>query len=1022
MNTRVVSRGHFRRALMQAVAAGLLLTSASLASAGRHVVTPLGPTLPSYSEHRMGLNTHDDVAWSELVAGHSHARVTQGGSAVALDLHALAGSPFRSYAEDINDARHVVGYTTTSGRESVRSAALWRWTGSTYQYIDVGAAPQTQVGGQTPGASVAYAISPANAAGNFYVAGYVRTTFSQPALWEVTPAGGVVSMTLLDISGFPNGYGLAHGVTSTGVVVGGAGVSSAYITAVTWSAPNAPAVRIPDVEVAPTTFASSIANRVRRYDMGNGTWVNAAVGHAFVQNSQDVEGFLYILGDTGTDTSFMLAGGTKAALMDVGQMVYPLHGRPTPDMRGLRPVGMSNRGLGTPNDPYAVQTTYGAFGVDLGVHAHVCDLNDALPAAADDLRYIQATNTNGSYAGWQDDGHAVRISRVPASSAVSVFVRDTPMRPGQAQRREFWATHPAASTVGRFIFSNSAGCQQPSGCNDGRYDLSTQGVANSDFYMADVQQQVGSLQVSSRVPLSTIGGLYPSARFAWMQASGTTGATTCTMTDVQAVQESVNPPGADFWGGFWCDFQPSVAGAETNIREALSHCGAGTDCNQTSNAVDLYSCTDDLCDNGVVKNPIQPNRCLINGLCKTRGDRDTVTLPIILSPSSDTICGNAAPQVTVANPCVTCNPGTTEASKTNWTNNTSAPCCDSNATPYLDVYDRTRHQQANANSCNANHFGIDKNHGFSRGAWWVDPRNLNGTAWNDWGAYTQGSYWSVNGQCNLGSSSTEPQDLPKLPGSVPSSQGTSYGHVRRIQGSFTPGIDMHDWYGTVMDDNGNSATTPKPRGRLISRNDHPTENRKVRMQMCIYVDCMRGGRGNVDIKDVRFRNTGRGHFYTSTSSSTANHPANAQTVNLGSLSNPGGSTGGSIIRRWMFDHTSGNQWTQATVNGATRYYWNPPYLAHDFSPAHDARGPCFETDDNGILDISINDYDCTQDNREEAWMYYYVRLVDTDLNAATCSDATYTLYYGNDRQSGAKISMLADHDSGWQMGCDTCCN
>src|SRR5699024_1719621 len=81
---------------------------------------------------------------------------------------------------------------------------------------------------------------------------------------------------------------------------------------------------------------------------------------------------------------------------------------------------------------------------------------------------------------------------------------------------------------------------------------------------------------------------------------------------------------------------------------------------------------------------------------------------------------------------------------------------------------------------------------------------------------------------------------------------------------FTPGIDEHDWYGaTFSGGTDTSAPNASIRARLISRDDAPGTNRKVRMKMCVYITSKHRGQGSVNIQNVYFRNAGRGEFYPS---------------------------------------------------------------------------------------------------------------------------------------------------------------
>ena len=75
------------------------------------------------------------------------------------------------------------------------------------------------------------------------------------------------------------------------------------------------------------------------------------------------------------------------------------------------------------------------------------------------------------------------------------------------------------------------------------------------------------------------------------------------------------------------------------------------------------------------------------------------------------------------------------------------------------------------------------------------------------------------------------------------------------------------------------------------------------------------------------------------------------------------------------------------------------------------------TDDSGLLDFVISDYDITGTASEEAWVYYAVSFVDTGMDDAMCHDIKYTLYYGNDRDSTGGFAK-----GGNGSGCESCCD
>ena len=1023
-----------RRAGLGSLFTGIfLLSAASNGHAAKYEVHELGPTLQSYSEHRMGLNAANDVAWSELHQGTFKARVTPGGilPVVNVDLHLAAGSPVRSYAEDLNDDKHVVGYTSTSARETFSSAALWLKVGANYIYINLGADTKTQISGAQAQTSAAYAISPKNNAGNYYVAGYARevaggtnATPSQPVVWEITPTGTVLSMTTLNLGGFAGGYGVAYGVTAEGKVAGAAAPTGGYLNAVIWDGLAQPASVIPTLGVSGTPaagdVASSVANRIRTIDLGGVQTVDVVVGHAFIMPTglapnappsarlqTDVEGFVFRVGDPQPDNSFSL-GGSKSGLMDVGVQVFGegMIG----ETAAPRPVGFSvGTGISFPNQGQATSqmATQGAQRAEIGPHALTCNVNDALPSAnLHSLRSIQATNTHGSFAGWRADGQAVRVTEVPAAGNLELQVRKTPGLLGQPARSQFWVRYTGPGDLKEVQLSHSAGCAAlASSCGDGRMDLSDGTGGATAIRLSGDASNAQKISARGSLDLIDAGHNYPSTKFGWMQA--VIGASAdCGLTPVVPVSEEINPAGADAWGGFWCDKNATV-GAETNIRENLDACSTGSCGSET--AVASYGCADRQCNDGVHHQSIHAGSCLIGTQCYLDKQINPLAGNTFTMVESFPLWNSGPFTRTVPNPCTRCLSAT---SNTSWTTLTNADtiCCDSSGKPKLDPYDIAGNERFGSD-VNRN---TDNNGGRNQDAYWLDERNRSGGSYDPWQSYYQGSLWSKNDDCNLHSSTTEPQVLDR------GHDSSSAGHVRRIRAHFTPGIDESDWYAVVFDDSPHDAVTPKPRGRLISHNNHPSDpTRKVRLQMCMYLSPMHGGRGDMDIRRVYYR-AGRGKFYATRDAATASYylPLTSMSQMVNWANN----------YEWLFDHeaTFNYQWNKATWpspppggNGSSTDYY---YHAHanragDNSPALKGRGPCFETDDNGVLDYSIYDYIGRANREDEVWAYYAISLVDTNVEEAMCDDIKYTLYYGNDRDS--------QRGFGWNSpgtGCTDCCD
>ena len=939
--------------------------------AGRWAAEELGETRPFYAEHRFGVNADGRAAWTALVGGAPRARGYTGSSSV--DLHALlpAGSSL-SYGQDTGSHSHVVGYSATSARESERRAVLWRWTGASWTgVLDLHAAAVAAAGAPQQ-QTAAYAVSDVTGGGEIHVAGFRRErvgsggTYSVPLVWATNAlTSSVVQVHELDLGGFQ--YGIAYGVTDDGVVVGGVGQASggaSYMVAAWWElSVDADNDGRPDLNLVPGMqvadgWSTSVANRVRRLTI-NGDVGSYAVGTAFDAGGV-LHAFVHRVGPGGwTDADgFVLPGGANALAFDVA--VGSIAGQ-----QGLQVVGGSNDAGGALPDAHQPNTAHRTFGaqlLDVGANAQVCDIMDGMPAAASTVALLNGAS-GGEVSGLErrvgwGDGRAWLLSRQPYQDAIQLIVRDTTTASiVQPAVQSFRVVAPGATTTGSLLWSHSAGCALASGCVDGTLDLADEPGA----VRVPLDGHAGGRAFSA-----PLGGTVPTT--GWVQASGTHAS--CTMTPVQRLQDvsrALNPPGTHWNGidlqGNWANCDGNAANvAETNLLAARDHCGS---CN--NGVDDALACTNDACVNGAAVNTVQPNRCVISGTCRNQGDRNTVQLPIMTGTVNDACPGSNPAPVTVGNPCVRCDHG---SDPRGWTTFTSQPCCEADGTPRLDVYDRTGYLQSAR--CAAGRLGVDLNHGRARNAWWIDARNLDSNNnWNDWNSYNQNGRWSDGTACNAVASS-----------GVNAIQNIGRDVVRRIDANFTPGIDTVDWYATVYDDAPNNAVTPKPRGRLISRSMHPTAGRPVRLQMCLFIDCMDGARNRVELKDVRFRGTG---WHSGVGAAPSN-----------------------ITGQWLYD-------ANPEVGDSTGGF--PDVYPGSFSPAHDGRGPCFETDDNGVLDISVWDYDCHNTALEEAWVYYRITLLDTGVDHLSCDQLNYTLYYGNDRGPGGN-----NNGGGWTAGCDTCCN
>lgn len=393
---------------------------------------------------------------------------------------------------------------------------------------------------------------------------------------------------------------------------------------------------------------------------------------------------------------------------------------------------------------------------------------------------------------------------------------------------------------------------------------------------------------------------------------------------------------------------------------------------------------------------------------------------------SSNTCGSASPQ-TRNGTCARCEAGGNDRILTN------TGCCDGNGKPTMDVYDTVGSTHATHAACTT--MGLDRNSGYSRNAAWFDPRALSSSnQWEDWKTYDQNSLWSVNGACNLDpSANTEPQNLAKSTTAQP-------GYVRCIRANLTPKVDERDWYAFQIDDNPNSESV-RPRMRIISHGPSGNGTQKSRLEACGYVDCIGKSEASVNIQEVRFRGTGRGKLYSTNSTTGApfwmnlgdlitRQPGQTNTTNWG--------TGGGFARGdgansgWLFDRgTAAKAWMHSNNRHTNQSVWynSAPYRPDTNSPAYDARGGCFQTDDNGVLDLSFKQYDCDGSD-EAAWIYVTVSLPpsiaegrDPSADTLTCQDLKYTMYYGNDRSSSSSNSSVMLLPSGsWHYGCDDCCN
>jgi len=1081
-------------------AATVSIFAGGIAHAGQYDAEVLGQSLPMWMETLASINDEGDVAWTAWDGTSGNQATTAKFYNAANPTHTLAGTANSSWAvgisEQVTDGGNTVvgiaGSTASSQRLTDRSAVLWDVRGphssvATSKLIDLGAVTNGTNGPVQQSAAYGVLARQGNA-NNYYVGGFARDkvnsqTFPQPVIWTVSDAGTAnpsISHHTLPLihPSATHGSGYVADIAQNGSKIWACGNSTgnnAYNQATCWDISGGPGSatvynQLNTDLISSAGFSgnvvSSMIHRVRTVPIGpNGALRTVAVGAALVGSggSHQWKGFVYDLDGTGGNRLYKdlnLTGENETLAYDVAALTYVGNNNGVQTTsHGMIIAGISSTASpaelgGLQGGPVGADTTK-MTGVNRRMtlsgitdNGQVCAINDDSEFITSGYDQLLALSPEGDHRLAMNGNQLVLLTAMPDAATVNILNRTTssrlstrtPARTVQTYHQaqaQLAGSNKALAAILRF--GNQLGCDtlDASG-NFGSVCASSQ----SAFDINNAARLTLAAYPNTSVSSSTLnsakisGSAFNASSYAYAQIALRD--SDCTITPVMSaaniVVETRNashaPTNADFDGELW-----NWCGAHNWVKthndvDNCSACGA---------QVQALTCADTTCNAGTpTLGAVDANKCAIGPNnqweCYNDGQRkpdSTKTYRLQTTYSSNT-CGNAS-NVSRLDPCIRCDQS---HSQTEWHEQKNTACCDANGNVLMDVYDRTVSANAGHLSCNESTMGIDKNNGFSRLAWWVDQRGLSNNSYDDWKQYTQESFWSKNGQCNLMPSATsEPQSLTKSDKGQP-------GYVRRIRASFTPTIDENDWYGFQVDDSPNDTHTPKPRVRVISHNTLPGHNRRARLKVCMYVDGMEKNQNYVSIKKVFFRGRGLGKFYSSENTS------NPMMVALNNLTTPSGATSGGGLTKgdWLFD--TNNPWGTEGVLASTNtpvYYYNYEFNPHNQSPAYDGRGGCFFTDDTGVIDLVYADYDIHDTNKEEAWVYVSVSLADEGVEELSCDQLKYTMYYGNDRSStsSGKSGRLNDfvyqdsdhtygcgvfglgtcyHDLTWYHGCDDCCH
>lgn len=947
-------------------ALALALCAAPDAFAGKWLSQELGATPPLWYEYRASVNDSGVIAASTLSGSLTQPVVSVSGTnLVALTTPAMTGVDLpvvQGAAMDVSANDRVVGFRAAAS-SGQRQASLWTRNGASWVHRDLHSAVVALRPSDT--ISAAYGLAPV-AAGEHLVAGYRRArinpqALSEPVIWSVTDSAmSAHALPLPAASGSNVSYGIAYGVSELDragrrYACGGVGVGGAFLGARCWditSTASPGASFTHSALSADASVATSVVNRVRTIDLGTGSgeWQGRqtfAVGYMSFTNG-GVAGFVWNLTTGAFDIHSAIAPSYDSILSDVTLQRFSAsaaraNGAAGPIYNGPLVVGAGGATAGRiaasagPNDtPATVRAISQArlhASAASAAQTATCDMAPQVSGVTGVLDDVSGISRNALHMVGSASGTLVRLTNQYLTQQVQLFVRNAVVYTTSAAVSVpvvyHWAEVQGAPTQ-QVIWSNSAGCQQL-------------GTGLACF---------GNISGSPEAQRARRSG-QPSATY----LQGVDLGASCGVTPVYALADlavTTNPatnstvPGgvAEDWRA--CGNVPAgrggvTTGANVDVQRDFYHCGA---CSQRVDAHGKSPCAEGRCNQGIREVRATGVGCWIGGSTawsSTLWGQGTCYAENQRNPNATTdayrrvntrneSCGNGYTTPTIPDPCSVCN----GANPTAWSTSTNATCC-SSGVARLDIYDR------NQAHCPDDQFSYDRNDGRVRGARWKDPRS----GW----VYRQSDDWSsadLNTCYAHGSGS--PHSIVD-PGTV----NGGYARPRRIDAFFTWPVDVEDWYEASFDDSGDNQPTPKPRARLISRQTYPGTNRRVRMELCLYIDVVDGNRGQVDIKDMR-------HYAGQARTSTHDGPSH--------------------------------------------------------SPAYDARGQCLETDDNGVADIVVYDYDNTRSAKEDAYVHFVVRPKD-DISALHCDQTLYTLYYGNDKRAGVGAGTGYDAN---RTGCVSCCN